>query len=211
MENKKLIAFDLYDTCIHYPKKKSDSEEILKQIWEKYQYYKELKKILQLKPVSIDEANNILWNELSENTITLLKKSVQKDIEQVLLYPDFLPTIEKLKNSGYKTAVVSNLSKDYEIPLRTKIPQWTFDYEALSFDVWAMKPDPEIFGHLKKISWVDFSDMVMVWDLVNLDVKWAQNVWITPILINRSDKLKNHNDKDYTIIHTLSQLCDILL
>ena len=50
-----------------------------------------------------------------------------------------------LKEKWYKLAIISNLSKEYEEPLRNLIPEWLIDYESLSFKVWEIKPNSKIF------------------------------------------------------------------
>ena len=113
--------------------------------------------------------------------------------------------METLKNRWYKIAVVSNLAQKYEKPLRDLFPQGIFDYEALSFKVWELKPNPWIFEYLKDISWVDFKNMVMVWDKVDMDIKWAQNVGMNWIQVDRKMNWI-HYGEDFIKISTLSDL-----
>ena len=141
-------------------------------------------------------------------------KKIQKDIAGILLYPDFNGIIDYLKSKWYKTAVVSNLAQPYEEPLRRLVKEWSFDYEALSFNVGAMKPSPEIFEYLKKQSWIEFDDMVLVWDSLKSDVKWAHEVWITPIHLHRWHKSSPETIKkdgiEFVQISTLTDLKEIL-
>lgn len=209
MNDKKMIAFDLYGTCITTPCKEPFNKKMLSFFYDKISAYKELRDILQLEPLDIDEANEKIKDKMPDDIIKILKESTQKDIAQAVLYPDFIDTIDYIKSKWYKTAVVSNLSKDYAKPLENLIPCNTFDYEILSFNVWAKKPDPKIFEQLKKISSIDYKDTIFVWDSVSMDVKWAQNVWIDPILIDRNTKNWSY-DKDFIVIHSLTELKKIL-
>lgn len=207
MQNKKLIAFDLYDTCIHHPinlwsyRKIFEDSEISKET-----IYK-LRDILQKSPINIED-----WNfNISENIIKNINNLTEKNIKLTTIYPDTINTLKTLKNRWYKIAVVSNLAQKYEKPLRDLFPQGMFDYEALSFKVWELKPNPWIFEYLKNTSWIDFKDMVMVWDKLDMDVAWAQNVWIDAIQIDRAMKWWNiRYEKDYIKISTLSDLLKIL-
>jgi FMN phosphatase YigB (HAD superfamily) len=140
-------------------------------------------------------------------------ENIRKDIESTFIFPETLKTLEYLKSKWYLTAVVSNLSKDYANPLHRLIPEWNFDYEVLSFDVWAAKPDPKIYEYLKSLSWIDFKNMVMIWDSLKADVIWSNNVWITPIHLNRSEGwIKEVHKKwiDFIQISTLADLKEIL-
>jgi len=207
MKDKKLIAFDLYDTCIHHPKnlwyyrkifEDSDvSKKIIHELWD----------ILQRTQINIEDANF----DIPQKVITDINDLTKKNIEWTIVYPDTIKTLETLKNRWYKIAVVSNLAQKYEKPLRDLFPQWIFDYEVLSFKVWELKPNPWIFEYLKDTSWIDFKDMVMVWDKLDMDVAWAQNVWMDAIQIDRAMKWWNiRYEKDYIKISTLSDLLKIL-
>ena len=203
MENKKLIAFDLYDTCIHHPKNLTSYKKIFEDWNVPKETINELREILQKKPINIEDANFDIPNEL----ITNINALTEKNIQWTVLYPETLDTLEYLKSKWYKIAVVSNLAQKYEKPLRDLFPQWIFDYEALSFKVWELKPNPWIFEYLRDISWIDFKDMAMIWDKENIDIQWAQNVWIDWIQIDRTMKWWDiRYERDFIKISTLSAL-----
>ena len=197
LKDKKLLAFDLYGTCINHD---FDNTKISK----------ELKEILTTTPITMEELQEKNeWN--FEITDEMIKKT-KKDIESAFLYPEVLETLKYIKSKWYQIAVVSNLSKDYAEPLHRLIPQWNFDYEVLSFDVGANKPDPKIYEYLKSLSWIDFKDIVMIWDSLKSDVLWSHNVWITPIHLNRDEKwIKKVHKKwiDFIQISTLADLKEI--
>ena len=201
-QDKKLIAFDLYGTCINHPFKyvwiTADLLQIFKTTPINLKDIQERKLEKDWKKLKID-------NELIEN--------IKKDIKCTFLFPDTLETLNYIKSKWYQTAVVSNLSKDYAEPLDRLIPEWLFDYKVLSFDVWANKPDPKIYEYLKSLSWIDFKDMVMIWDSLKADVMWANKVWITPIHLNRNEEwIKEAHKKwiDFIQISTLAYLKKIL-
>ena len=206
-QNKELIAFDLYGTCIHRP-------EWIFGKW--FTISREIKKILETNPIDLNQIQDgnliVNWVEVKLSNRTLSR--IKKDIAGILLYPEFIDAIEYLKSKWYKTAVVSNLAKPYEEPLNKLIPEWIFDYNALSFNIWATKPNPEIFEHIKTESWIDYDKMVFIWDSIHSDVLWASNVWMKPIYINRKHKSHPENLEkhwvSYIKISTLSDLKEIL-
>lgn len=172
-QGKKLIAFDLFWTCVDHHSK------IIR-------IPREIKDILTTNPITIEEAKDKYWEQY-EITDELIE-NIRRDIEWTFLFPETLETLKYLKSKWYKIAVVSNLWKDYSEPLHRLIPEWIFDYEVLSFDVWARKPDPEIYEYLRKISKIDFKDMIFVWDTLKADVIWPNDMWITPIHVNRTEE-----------------------
>lgn len=201
-QDKKLIAFDLYGTCIDHHLK------FIRLSWE-------LIDILQTTPITLQDIQErkveIDWKkiEIDQDLIDLIRR----DIERAFLYPETLETLKYIKSKWYKTAVVSNLSKDYAEPLHRLIPKWNFDHEVLSFDVWANKPDPKIYEYLKSISWTDFKDIIMIWDSSKSDVEWSYKVWITPIYLDRDSEWieeVHENWMDFIQISTLRDLKKIL-
>jgi len=199
-QDKKLIAFDLYGTCIDHPFKDIKTPS-------------KLKNIVTTQPITLQEIKEKWENFWDDFKITDLIKSTKKDIEWTFLFPETLEALKYIKSKWYQTAVVSNLSKDYAEPLHKLIPQWNFDYEILSFDVWANKPDPKIYEYLKSLSWIDFKDIIMIWDSLKADVIWSNNVWIAPIHLNRSEEwIKEVHKKwiDFIQISTLTDLKNIL-
>ena len=201
-QDKKLIAFDLYGTCVDHP-------------FKDYRLSWKVRDIMKTKPITLQDIQEWkiekdwvkikLDNEFIEN--------IRKDIKWTFLFPETLETLKYIKSRWYQTAVVSNLSKDYAEPLHRLIPQWNFDYEVLSFDVWATKPDPKIYEYLKSLSWIDFKNIIMIWDNLKADVMWSNNVWITPIHLNRDDEwIKEVNKRwlNFIQISTLADLKEIL-
>ena len=178
-QDKKLIAFDLYWTCVDH------HLNFTKISWE-------LRDILKTNPITLQDIQEWkiekdwrkfeLDNEFIEN--------IRKDIEWTFLFPETLEALKYIKSKWYQTAVVSNLSKDYAEPLYRLIPEWLFDYKILSFEVWATKSDSDsrIYEQLKTESWIDFKDMIMIWDSLKADVIWSNNVGITPIHLNRDEE-----------------------
>ena len=201
-EDKKLIAFDLYGTCIDHPNK------IFRLSWN-------LRDILKTRPISL-----LNWDEI-ENNWEKIKVSeelidmVRKDIEWTFIFPETLEVLKYIKSKWYKIALVSNLSKDYAEPIHKFFPEWIFDYEVLSFDVWAVKPDSKIYEYLRDVSKIDFKDMVFIWDTLKADVLWPKELWIEPIHVNRDEtepwaKLVHKRWIDFIQISTLADLKEIL-
>jgi FMN phosphatase YigB (HAD superfamily) len=107
-----------------------------------------------LSDVTIEDIvpRNTIDNKIFDEAIDTFYHDVSKQLSQLTIYPDFESTIQFLKNNGYQTAVVSNLSKLYAYPLDHMISKETFDYKALSFELGVAKPDTKIFETLQQKS-----------------------------------------------------------
>ena len=200
LRDKKLLAFDLYGTCIDHPFKGWLSWDLIE--------------IMEKNPITIQDVQEwkIEKNWMKFQISNELIEYIRNDIKWTILFPETLEALKYIKSKWYQTAVVSNLSKDYAEPLYKLIPEWIFDYEVLSFDVWAAKPDPKIYEYLKSLSWIDFQDIIMIGDSLKSDVVWSSNVWITPIHLNRDNEwIKEVHKKwiDFIQISTLADLKEL--
>lgn len=200
LRDKKLLAFDLYGTCIDHPFKGWLSWDLIE--------------IMEKNPITMQDVQEwkIEKNWMKFQISNELIEYIRNDIKWTILFPETLEALKYIKSKWYQTAVVSNLSKDYAEPLYKLIPEWIFDYEVLSFDVWAAKPDPKIYEYLKSLSWIDFQDIIMIGDSLKSDVVWSSNVWITPIHLNRDDEwIKEVHKKwiDFIQISTLADLKEL--
>ncbi|MDE0012192.1 MAG: HAD-IA family hydrolase [Candidatus Poribacteria bacterium] len=105
------------------------------------------------------------------------------------LYSDVVPTLQHLRDAGFKLAVVSN----WESPLdplteRLGIADY-FDAVVASHDVRVRseKPDPHIFNYALAAVGTSTEEVVHVGDTYEADIVGAQNVGIRPILLDRDN------------------------
>lgn len=103
------------------------------------------------------------------------------------LYGDVVPTLQRLRDEGFKLAIVSN----WDTPLhplteRLGIANY-FDAITASHDerVKSAKPDPHIFNYTLSAVGVSAEEVVHVGDTYEADIVGASGVGIRPILIDR--------------------------
>jgi HAD superfamily hydrolase (TIGR01549 family) len=103
------------------------------------------------------------------------------------LYNDVVPTLQRLREDGFKLAIVSNWDTPLD-PLmeRLGIAKY-FDVITASHDtrVRSAKPDPHIFEYTLKAVGVSAEETVHVGDTYEADIVGAREVGIRPILIDR--------------------------
>ena len=103
------------------------------------------------------------------------------------LYNDVVPTLQRLRDDGFKLAIVSNWDTPLD-PLteRLGIAKY-FDVITASHDVRvrSAKPDPHIFEYTLKAVGVSAEETVHVGDTYEADIVGAREVGIRPILIDR--------------------------
>lgn len=125
------------------------------------------------------------------------------------LYDDTIPTLEHLRDAGFKLAIVSNWDTPLD-PLteRLGIADY-FDAITASHDerVKSAKPDPHIFNYTLAKVGVSAEETVHVGDTYEADIVGARNVGIRPILIDRDGTQTGKWDET---IQSLSELPALL-
>ncbi len=105
------------------------------------------------------------------------------------LYEDTIPTLEYLRNAGFKLAIVSNWDTPLD-PLTERLGiTHYFDIIVASHDerVKSAKPDPHIFNYTLAAVGISAEEAVHVGDTYEADIVGAQNAGIRPILIDRDN------------------------
>ena len=125
------------------------------------------------------------------------------------LYSDVIPTLQRLRDIGFKLAIVSN----WESPLdplteRLEIADY-FDAVVASHDVRVRseKPDPHIFNYALAAVGVSPEEVVHVGDTYEADIVGARNVGIRPILLDRDG---TQADRWKETIRSLTELPELL-
>ncbi|WP_461863484.1 HAD family hydrolase [Thermococcus sp.] len=130
---------------------------------------------------------------------------------KIHVYPDVPPTLEWLKEEGYKLGVVTSGPSYQKLKLRIAKLDRYFDVIITRDDVNAIKPEPKIFLHALERLGVEPEEAVMIGDSLQQDVYGAKNVGMTGIWINRKDE-KGYNFADFEIrtLHELRKVMEVL-
>ena len=103
------------------------------------------------------------------------------------LYDDVVPTLQGLRDAGFKLGIVSNWDTPLDPLLeRLGIVDY-FDAIVASHDarVRSEKPDPHIFNYALAAVGVSAEETVHIGDTYEADIVGARNVGIRPILLDR--------------------------
>ena len=125
------------------------------------------------------------------------------------LYEDTVPTLQHLRDTGLKLAIVSNWDTPLD-PLTERLGiAHYFDIIVTSHDarVRSAKPDPHIFNYTLAAIGVSAEDAVHVGDTYEADIVGARNVGIRPILIDRDG---TQTGRWHETIQNLSELPELL-
>ena len=125
------------------------------------------------------------------------------------LYDDTVPTLQHLRDAGFKLAIVSNWDTPLD-PLTERLGiAHYFDIIVASHDarVRSAKPDPHIFNYTLAAIGASAAEVVHVGDTYEADIIGAKNAGIRPILIDRDGTQTDRWDET---IQSLSELPELL-
>lgn|GEM_PF-1658892 len=153
MKEKKLIAFDLYDTCFEFKTPKDQLS--YKQLFHDAGIANQRKALKEILLTSQRSVEDILADTCPDAKMHIhLEKyyeNLRNEIAAIELFPETKDVLSSLKEKGYKIAAISNISVPYTEALYKLLPH-TFNYEILSCDVGVSKPDKKIFDILTNMS-----------------------------------------------------------
>ncbi len=101
------------------------------------------------------------------------------------LYPDTVPTLDRLKEDGYAMALVSNAPPDTKEAVDSLGLGYYLDPIVISGLVGFSKPNPEIFRIALQRAGVSPEQTIHIGDLYESDVVGARNAGIKGILLDR--------------------------
>jgi putative hydrolase of the HAD superfamily len=125
-------------------------------------------------------------------------------------YDDAVPTLNELKNAGFKLIIISNVSssKNLKTYLRKAGIPNCFEAIIASGDVGYEKPNPKIFKIASKLSNTPLKNILHIGDKYEEDYIGAYNAGLKALLLDRKGLYK---DKQYPKIATLTELVNLLL
>ena len=229
----KAVFFDFYKTLCVWGQ---PLEVSLQKIAERYQFeidwerYATARENLYAEASGSDPTTHALletMQEIIESYYEFVKAlGVQEHVEQMTwellqsehslfaanaarLYDDTVPTLQHLREAGFKLAIVSNWDTPLD-PLTERLGiAHYFDIIVASHDarVRSAKPDPHIFNYTLTAIGVSAAEAVHVGDTYEADIVGAEGVGIRPILIDRDGTQGGRWDET---IRSLSELPALL-
>ena len=150
-----------------------------------------------------EHVEQIAWELLQSEHYLFAASSIQR-------YGDVVPTLQHLRDAGFKLAIVSNWNTPLD-PLmeRLGIAEY-FDVITASHDarVRSEKPDPHIFNCTLAAVGVSAEEAMHVGDTFETDIVGARDVGIRPILLDRDGTQSGGWDET---IRSLSELPELLI
>lgn len=189
-QSPKVIVFDAFGTLVKIGESRSPYRKLMK--WLKSNGRNpsaQDAKIIMSNPVDVAQLAKIFGADLPEQLLKEINHDLQLELSTIQLYEDTVPTLQILKESGFKIALCSNLAMPYGEQLRKLLPD-VFDTVAFSYEVGAIKPDHQIYDVIQTYFGCDFSGMLFIGDHPILDVETPLSLGMSARLIERQKNQK---------------------
>jgi putative hydrolase of the HAD superfamily len=131
------------------------------------------------------------------------------DLANYRLFPDVLPTLDRLAGAGLKLGVVSNFEEWLERLLESLGVTSYFEVRVISGVEGVEKPDPQIFRLALERMGVDPGEAVYVGDSVQFDVEPAKAVGMVGVLLDRRDRHPDHEGIRLTSLEELPAVLEL--
>lgn len=156
-------------------------------------------------PVGLIAASKLLKANIPLEILSSLEHELYDELSSIQIYPEVADTLQKIKDSGYKVALCSNLALPYSVPVKILLP-FEPDYSAWSFNCRALKPEREIYKILCKGVECLPEQILFVGDTVEADFDGPKKFGMQAIHLSRNQPSPVSNS-----ISSLDQLLPLLV
>jgi putative hydrolase of the HAD superfamily len=122
------------------------------------------------------------------------------DLGNYRLFPDVVPTLERLRSAGVRMGVISNFEEWLERLLESLGVTAFFDVRIISGVEGVEKPDPRIFEIAMERAGVRPEECAYVGDSVAFDIEPAAALGMFPVLVDRRGRVPDHDGARVTTL-----------
>lgn len=168
MPHVKAVIFDAFGTVVRINDLRHPYRQLLKHgRKQRRQIRTEDVQIIMTNPMTLGAAAARFGISLAPADLKRLQTDLEQEIQSIDLFKDTLAAIGALKSAGIKVGVCSNLAAPYGEPLKRLLP--VLDAYAFSFEIGAMKPEPEMYQAILDHLGVEAHETWMIGDSLRCD------------------------------------------
>jgi HAD superfamily hydrolase (TIGR01509 family) len=163
----KAVLFDLYGTLVEIQNPISPYKEIMRLCNLGDSDKQKFKTLAMTTKLSIDEICKEFGVSLSADAKSKFEADIELELKSIVIKQDTNDILDNAKALGLKTAIISNLAKEYGQPSCL----FDVDLRVLSFEVGMLKPNTEIFKFALEHFGLEAKDCLMIGDKDQLDLE----------------------------------------
>ena len=178
------VIFDLFCTLLELKHDSKPYHQIVKQA-PLAKRFKLLRESMLHPCDSLTDYSKLIGLPVPKDIATL-EAELKMDIESAALFDDSMSALIKLKQSGIKIGLISNLATPYKKTVKTLGIERYFDAIIFSCDIGLVKPDPAIYKLALEQLDSSPAETIMIGDSYKSDVRGPENVGIGGIHLVRN-------------------------
>lgn len=158
------VTFDAFGTLVHIGRKRHPFERLIRQARDRA----EALPSPMVQPIGLADYAAALGLSHPDAELAML----DEELATIVLYPDTLDALSRVREQGMKVAVASNLALPYAAPLKALLGDLV-DIWHFSFDAGAIKPERAFYAGLTSRLECEASELLMVGDTWRDDIVGA--------------------------------------
>lgn len=185
----KVIAFDVFGTLVKVEPNRSPYKKLMK--WLKEQGRKPAPDdatVILSTFGGFTEVAKLFGKDIPAQLLQELNEDLRDDLRAITLYEDTTSTLERLRQSGFKLALCSNLAKPYGEAVFSMLPK--LEAYAWSYEVGSIKPEPQIYQCLIDQLNCEAEEILFIGDTPIADVSGPIAFGMSARLIDRKNGQK---------------------
>ncbi|QOW46596.1 MULTISPECIES: HAD family hydrolase [Acinetobacter] len=188
----KVIAFDVFGTLARIKQKISPYKKFIQWL-HRQGHTSQISDAVTVMSINGDfqDIATHLGYQIPPAFLDELNTELQTELAQIELFADTLPTLNQLKENGYKIVLCSNSATPYGIHIRSLITE--IDIYAWSYEVHACKPDPNIYQFIVDQLHCTAKEVLFVGDTPLADIQGPTAFGMSAKLIDRKNGQTLHD------------------
>ena len=188
----KVIAFDVFGTLARIKQKISPYKKFIQWL-HRQGHTSQISDAVTVMSINGDfqDIATHLGYQIPPAFLDELNTELQTELAQIELFADTLPTLNQLKENGYKIVLCSNSAAPYGIHIRSLITE--IDIYAWSYEVHACKPDPAIYQYFIDQLQCTAEEVLFVGDTPLADIQGPTAFGMSAKLIDRKNGQTLHD------------------
>jgi HAD superfamily hydrolase (TIGR01493 family) len=158
------VAFDAFGTLVHIGRKRHPFERLIRRARDRAQALPSP----MAQPIGLADYAVVLGLPHPDAELAML----DDELATIAPYPDTMDALRRVRETGVRVAVASNLALPYAAPLKALLGNLV-DVWHFSFDAGVIKPDGAFYGGLTARLECDASELLMVGDTWRDDIVGA--------------------------------------
>jgi len=173
------VAFDAFGTLVHIGRKRHPFERLIRQARDRADALPSP----MVQPIGLADYAVALGLPHPDAELAML----DEELATIVLYPETLYALRRVREQGVKVAVASNLALPYASPLKALLGDLV-DIWYFSFDAGAIKPERAFYAGLTAPLGCEASELLMVGDTWRDDIVGAVEAGSRARWVNREGR-----------------------